>query len=121
MTRGGHRHHDGERGQGERRPRHSRFSVFMRRLMVAAAALAVAAGAGMTLVERQDLPQELRDSKTVKAAYQARDRAVSAGNRLLGRDAAPSSGPAERRQQGYPAQDRKRLEEIISTGAQGHD
>lgn len=91
------------------------------RLFFAFIALAVALGAGVTLVEKKELPQELRESKAVGAVYDTRDRAISAGREYLLRDMEAKPLSAESRQQGYPKKDRKKLEEIISKGAQGHD
>lgn len=91
------------------------------RLFLAFLALAVALGAGVTLVEKKELPEKLRESKAVGAVYDTRDRAISAGREYLLRDMEAKPDSEESKQQGYPIKDRKKLEEIISKGAQGHD
>lgn len=91
------------------------------RLFLAFLALAVALGAGVTLVDKKQLPENLRNSKTVDAVYETRDRAISAGREYLLRDMEKKTESTDSKQQGYPSKDRKKLEEIISKGAQGHD
>lgn len=91
------------------------------RLFLAFLGLAVALGAGVTLIDKKELPEKLRESKAVGAVYDTRDRAISAGREYLLRDMEKKPDSAENKQQGYPKKDRKKLEEIISKGAQGHD
>lgn len=102
-----------KKGQGE--------SWISYRLFLAFLGCTVALASAVTLIDRQELPETLRESAPVAAVYDTRDRAILAGREYLLRDMAVKPESSEVKQQGYPKKDRKKLEEIISKGAQGHD
>lgn len=77
-----------------------------------------AAAAFPVMFDRNALPETVRDNKAVIKLYDARDRATMIASRLI--NGVPVT-PEEAKQQGYPKDDRKQLEKIISKGAQGHD
>lgn len=105
----------------KKEPRGKAATWISYRLFLALLGLAVALGAGVALIDKRELPEKLRESKAVSAVYETRDRAISASREYLLRDMGAKPENTEKKQQGYPKEDRKKLEEIISKGAQGHD
>ncbi len=77
-----------------------------------------AAAAFPVMFDRNALPEAVRDNKAVVKLYDARDRVTLIASRII--HGVPVT-PEEAKQQGYPKDDRKKLESIISKGAQGHD
>lgn len=70
------------------------------------------------MFDRNALPEEVRNNKAVVKLYDARDLVTLIASRLI--NGVPVT-PEEAKQQGYPKDDRKKLEKIISKGAQGND
>lgn len=87
------------------------------RVFVGAVALCCIAAAGVGTVERKELPAGLRDNPVVTALYSARERVIRKGEEWVDRKA-PDAGTADAKQQGYEKEDRKKLEALISKGAQ---
>jgi hypothetical protein len=77
-----------------------------------------AAAAFPVLFDRNALPETVRENEAVVKLYDTRDRMMLAAQRII--HGVPAT-PEEAKQQGYPKDDRKKLEKIISKGAQGND
>lgn len=77
-----------------------------------------AAAAFPVMFDRNALPEGLRDNTAVVKLYDTRDRVTLIASRII--NGVPVT-PEEAKQQGYPKDDRKKLEKIISKGAQGND
>lgn len=90
------------------------------KVFVLAVVLVCGGAMAISLFERKELPQGLRDSKLVTAAYEARDRAIQKGEEWM-HPADNKPQDAESKQVGYEKDDRKKLEALISKGAQGND
>ena len=86
--------------------------VRTRLFMAVVLAVCLAAG-GVTLFPRESLPSALKDNKLVVSAYHLRDKAIA---RISGGTEETVSDPAQK-QQGYPTEDRKKLDAIIHKGA----
>ena len=77
-----------------------------------------AAAAFPVMFDRNALPEAVRDNPGVTKLYETRDRVMLVANRVI--NGVPVT-PEEAKQQGYPKDERKKLEKIISKGAQGND
>ncbi len=88
------------------------------RLFVILVAGLCSATAFPVMFDRNALPEAVRDNKAVTKLYETRDRVAIAASRII--HGVPAT-PEEAKQQGYPKDDRKQLESIISKGAQGND
>ncbi len=88
------------------------------RLFVILVAGLCSAAAFPVMFDRNALPEQVRDNKAVVKLYDTRDRVTMIASRLI--HGVPVT-PEEEKQQGYPKDDRKKLEKIISKGAQGND
>lgn len=88
------------------------------RLFVIVVAGLCCAAAFPVMFDRNALPEGLRDNKAITKLYDTRDRVTMIASRLV--HGVPVT-PEEAKQQGYPKDDRKKLEKIISKGAQGND
>lgn len=87
------------------------------RVFVGAVALCCVAMAGVGVVERKELPAGLRENPVVMAIYSAKERVIRRGEEWVERKQLdPDSAAAK--QQGYEKEDRKKLEALISKGAQ---
>ncbi len=89
------------------------------RVFVIAVVLCCAIASTVSLFDRKELPAALRDSPYVAEAYKLRDRALQKGGEWMHRN--ETVADEGKKQQGYPTEDRKKLETIINKGAQGND
>jgi hypothetical protein len=86
------------------------------RLMVGLVVLSLAFIGFVTLFDRKDLPAGVRDNPYVAQVYHERDAALAATSALIERHAAtevPADANADMKQQGYPKEDRAKLDTII--------
>ncbi len=74
----------------------------------------------ITLFDRKDLPPAVRNNTYVAKVYHERDAAIAATSSVLGRHgaAAPEApdANADMKQQGYPKDDRTKLDSLITNG-----
>jgi hypothetical protein len=87
--------------------KHSRGRIFLALALITAAAIA----ATLMLVERRQLPQQIRDNGIVIQAYQQRD--ILTGTPPAAAESADTSA-------GYSGRERGKLDKLISKGAQDH-
>lgn len=109
MNRKHHQHHASPQASG--RPLRTRVFVL--------AVLLVCGGAAtISLFEQKELPQALRDNPAVESAYKFRDRVIAKGEAWMQDD--KKEEEADAKQHGYNKDDRKKLDALISKGAQEH-
>lgn len=89
------------------------------RVFVIAVVLCCGVAATVSLFDRKELPATLRDNPYVAGAYKLRDRALQKGGEWMNRN--ETVADEGKKQQGYPSEDREKLEKIINKGAQGND
>ncbi len=100
-------------------PKHAQgHSPWRIRLFVLVVTGLCAIAAFPVMFDRNALPESVRDNRAVTKLYETRDRVMLVASRVI--HGVPAT-PEEAKQQGYPKDDRKKLETIISKGAQGHD
>ena len=93
-------------------------SLWRIRLFVILVTGLCAAAAFPVMFDRNALPEAVRDNPGVTKLYETRDRVMLVASRVI--NGVPVT-PEEAKQQGYPKDERKKLEKIISKGAQGND
>ena len=106
--------------QTQKKPGQKKGNAFLARIGMGLCLSGLALAGAVIAVDRGDLPLALKDNAVVARIYDQKEAMLKAGAAIAAKhgDAAEDRTKAPlAHEQGYPRQDREKLDKLISTGA----